>query len=157
MDQYDESCVFCKIANKVENAYVVWEDETHMAFLSIFPNTKGVTVVIPRAHHPSYAFHLAPNDLIALTLASQKVALLLDENLPNTMRTAMVFEGFGVNHVHAKLFPMHGSKLAEWKPIKSNIQTKFDTYPGYISSHDAERASDSELREVQDMLTKKRI
>lgn len=152
MADQEQNCLFCKIANKLEKAYIIWEDEDHMAFLSIFPNTRGVTVVIPKTHYPSYAFDLEPNNLIGLILASQKVARHLDENLADTMRTAMVFEGFGVDHVHAKLFPMHGPKLKEWKPIKSNINTKFDDYQGYISSHDAERATDDELRQVQQSL-----
>lgn len=157
MDEHDDNCLFCKIAKKTEKAYIIWENETHMAFLSIFPNSEGVTVVIPKSHHSSYAFDLDANNLTALTLASQEVARYLDENLPNTMRTAMVYEGFGVNHVHAKLFPMHGPKLNEWKPIKSNIRTKFKNYEGYISSHDSERAAEHELISLQHILTRKFI
>ncbi|MEK9173928.1 MAG: HIT family protein, partial [Patescibacteria group bacterium] len=43
-----ESCIFCKIVAKEVPSHVVWEDESHVAFLSIFPNTEGVTVVIPK-------------------------------------------------------------------------------------------------------------
>ena len=61
----------------------------------------------------------------------------------------MIFEGYGVDHVHAKLFPMHGSAGSEeWKPVRSSISTFFDKYEGYISSHDAGRADDRELAEL---------
>jgi len=61
----------------------------------------------------------------------------------------MVFEGFGVDHVHAKLFPMHGTKeLKEWKPIHSKQDKFFEKYEGYISSHDSERANDKNLEEL---------
>lgn len=153
-DEHDENCLFCKIARKEEKAYIVWENDTHMAFLSIFPNTAGVTVVIPKKHQPSYAFELDTQDLVALTIASKEVARILDTDLPDTMRTGLVYEGFGVNHVHAKLFPMHGPKLEEWKRISSNIRTFFDEYPGYISSHDGERATTDQLKSVQYNLTR---
>jgi diadenosine tetraphosphate (Ap4A) HIT family hydrolase len=50
------------------------EDEHHLAFLSIFPNTDGFTVVIPKKHYPSYAFDMPPQALADLVLATQKVA-----------------------------------------------------------------------------------
>jgi histidine triad (HIT) family protein len=79
-------------------------------------------------------------------LATKKVAKLLDSKLADVDRTAMVFEGFGVDHVHAKLFPMHGTaNMAEWKPIESKIDKYFEKYEGYISSHDYNRADDAEL------------
>lgn len=149
----DENCIFCKIASKEEKAYIVWESSEHIAFLSIFPNTKGVTVVIPKEHHASYAFDLPADELTKLTLAAKTVANQIDDNLPDTMRTAMVYEGFGVNHVHAKLFPLHGPKQKNWQPVKSNVDTFFTQYAGYISSHDAAQATDEELRMVQHTLT----
>jgi histidine triad (HIT) family protein len=140
-----ENCLFCKIAHGEIKSHIVWQDEKHMAFLSIYPNTEGVTVVIPKAHYGSYAFDLPDTILIELILASKNVAKLLDQKLDDVGRTALVFEGFGVNHVHAKLFPMHGTKMGAWEKISSTLNTYFDTYPGYISSHDAQREDDETL------------
>jgi len=147
------SCLFCGIVQGTIPAHKVWEDEHHLAFLSIFPNTEGVTVVIPKAHYGSYAFALPDDVLSSLVLATKKVAHILDEKLPDVGRTAMVFEGFGVDHIHAKLFPMHGTaNMAEWKPIESSLETYFNIYPGYISSHDAERADDTDLAALAERL-----
>lgn len=41
-------CVFCAIAAGSASAHIVWEDPAQMAFLSIFPNTPGFTVLIPK-------------------------------------------------------------------------------------------------------------
>ncbi len=143
------SCVFCEIVKGNAPAYKVWEDNEHLAFLSIFPNTEGVTVVIPKKHYESYAFALPADVLTSLILATQKVALLLDSKLDDVGRTALVFEGFGVDHVHAKLFPMHGTKdMEKWKPIESSVPKYFTHYEGYISSHDFDKASDESLRET---------
>ena len=60
----------------------------------------------------------------------------------------MIFEGFGVDHMHAKLFPMHGTKSEEWKKRKSNVDKFFENYEGYISSHDHKRADDTALAEL---------
>ena len=140
------SCIFCDIVAGKSPCHKVWEDEHHLAFLSIFPNTKGVTVVIPKAHYSSYAFDLPDNVLTNLMLATKSVANLLDNKLGDVGRTGMIFEGFGVDHVHAKLFPMHGtSDLKTWRPIESRVDKYFLQYEGYLSSHDHLRADDNEL------------
>jgi histidine triad (HIT) family protein len=147
-----ENCIFCKIIKGESPSYKVWEDDKHLAFLSIFPNTEGTTVVIPKAHYPSYAFDLPDEVLSELVVATKKVAKLLDFKLEDVGRTAMVFEGFGVDHVHSKLFPMHGTEnIKEWKPIESKVDKYFHKYEGYVSSHDYEREDDAKL----DSLAKK--
>jgi len=122
-----EDCIFCKIANGEAPSHKIWEDEKHLAFLSIFPNTEGFTVVITKEHYPSYAFDLPEDVLKELVIATKKVAKILDAKLEDVGRTAMVFEGFGVDHIHSKLIPMHGTKMENWKPIHSKINTYFDT------------------------------
>lgn len=147
-----ESCIFCKIASGEAPAHKVWEDEKHLAFLSIFPNTPGFTVVITKEHYPSYAFDLPDEVLNNLVLATKKVAKLLDAKLEDVGRTAMVFEGFGVDHIHSKLIPMHGTKMKNWQPIHSEINTYFGKYPGYISTHDADREDDAELAKLAERI-----
>jgi hypothetical protein len=78
-------------------------------------------------------------------LAVQQVAKLLDAKLDDVARTGMIFEGYGVDHLHAKLFPMHGTKNGAWEQHKSNIDKYFEKYEGYISSHDYKRADDEKL------------
>jgi histidine triad (HIT) family protein len=142
------NCIFCKIAHGEAPAHKIWEDEKHLAFLSIFPNTEGFSVVITKEHFPSYSFDLPDEILAGLVLATKKVAKLLDSKLSDVGRTGMIFEGFGVDHIHAKLFPMHGTKALEWKPAKSNIDKYFEKYEGYISSHDFKRADDEKLSKL---------
>lgn len=142
------SCIFCQIVAGDSPSFKVWEDDQHLAFLSIFPNTEGVTVVIPKQHYSSYVFDLPDQILTSLIKASQTVGKLLDAKLEDVGRTAMVAEGFGVDHAHIKLFPMHGTKSGSWEQHKSKINTYFKQYAGYISSNDSDRAEDSELAET---------
>ena len=119
-----DNCIFCEIVKGMSPCHKVWEDDKHLAFLSIFPNTEGVTVVVPKKHYSSYAFNLPDEVLSELVLKTKKVAKILDAKLGDVGRTAMVFEGFGVDHVHAKLFPMHGTEdMENWKPIESGRTT----------------------------------
>lgn len=122
-----------------------------MAFLSIFPNTEGFSVVITKEHHPSYAFDASDQILSDLVLASRKVGKLLDASFDDVGRTGMFFEGFGVDHLHTKLSPMHGTAtIKRWKPIESgaNVKVFYKQYPGYLSSHDAIRAEDEKLAKL---------
>src|SRR3989344_9098331 len=69
-----DTCIFCQIVSREAPSYTIWEDEKHIAFLSIFPNTEGTTVVITKAHYPSYAFDLPDEVLAELVLAAKEVA-----------------------------------------------------------------------------------
>ena len=143
-----KDCIFCKIAKGEMPFHKIWGDEDHIAFLGIFPNTEGMAIVIPKKHFQSYAFDADDKVLCNLIKASKKVGKLLDSKLKDVGRTALVLEGFGVDHLHAKLFPMHGTKMKKWRPVHSNIDVYFDKYPGYISSHDSVRANDNELEDL---------
>ena len=143
-----QDCIFCKIVKGELPCHKIWEDEKYLAFLTIFPNTEGFSVVVTKEHYPSYAFDLPDKVLQDFMLAGKKVGKLLDKKLNDVGRTGMIFEGFGVDHIHAKLFPMHGTKMKDWKPINSNVDKYFDKYEGYISSHNGKRADDAKLAEL---------
>ena len=144
-----KDCIFCKIVEGNAPSHKIWEDDKHLAFLSIFPNTEGFSVVITKEHYSSYAFDLPDKILSESILAVKKVAKLLDSKLDDVGRTGLIFEGFGVDHIHAKLFPMHGTaNMKEWKPFKSNIDKYFKTYEGHISSHDSKREDDQKLSQL---------
>ena len=139
-------CLFCQIIAGEEPAHIVWEDENHLAFLSIFPNTKGVTVVVPKKHHPSYIYDMEDEGFFSLFSAARAVAKLLESKLDGVGRVALAVEGFGIDHAHIKLFPLHGTHQCEWKSIASRIDKYFVKYEGYVSTHDAERADDQGLK-----------
>ncbi len=143
------SCIFCNIVSGKSPCHKVWEDRDHLAFLSIYPNTTGFTVVIPKKHHTSYAFAQSDQVLSDLILATKQVALLLDQAFEDVGRTGMFFEGYGVDHLHAKLFPMHGTgNRSEFQLIESNVDKFYERYEGYISSHDYQRADDDSLSKL---------
>jgi histidine triad (HIT) family protein len=151
---HKENCIFCLIAKEQAPSHQIWSDENHIAFLSIFPNTEGFTVVIPKNHHGSYAFDQDNQVLKDLIVATKKAAKILDNYFDDTSRTGMFFEGFGVDHLHAKLFPMHGTgNMDEWQAIESKKNTTYyEKYPGFLSSNDSLPADNKKLAELADKI-----
>jgi len=151
-----ETCIFCDILAGRAPSTIFWQDEKHAAFLSIFPNTLGAAVVVPKTHCSSYAFSQSDEVLAGLVIASKKVARILDASLKGVGRTALVFEGYGVDHLHAKLFPLHGTgNDSKFKKIGSRVDKYFETYEGYVSSHDWRRADDEALASLAQHLRSK--
>lgn len=140
------SCIFCQIVQGHAPCHKVWENDSHLAFLSIFPNTPGFTVVIPKQHHGSYAFEQSDAVLCELIKATKQVAQLLTKALPDVGRCGMFFEGYGVDHLHSKLMPLHGTgSSASFQRIEAVSEKFFSRYEGYLSSHDGKRADDAAL------------
>lgn len=104
-------CIFCKIVGGEAPSFKIYEDKEFIAFLSIFPKTEGSTIVIPKKHYPSYVFDLPDKMYHQLLDVAQKVARQLDSKIDDSDRTALLFEGLEVDHVHAKLYPLHGAEL----------------------------------------------
>jgi len=141
-----DGCIFCKIARGEIPCHKVYEDERYLAFLDINPNTEGMTLVMPKKHFGSYVVEMPDKDYGDFLLACRKVTRLLDKGL-GLSRTAIVFEGMGVNHVHCKLYPLHGVGK-EWKEIWASEKKFFDKYEGYISTVLGPRADDKKLAEI---------
>lgn len=142
-------CVFCEIIEGVKPCHKIWEDENYLAFLSIYPNILGFSVVVPKIHMSSYIFDHDSHAISGLMLASKEVARVLDSYFLDVGRTGVIFEGYGVDHLHSKLFPMHGTgSSSAFKKIASNVDKYFGRYEGYISSHDYKRGDDKALSEL---------
>jgi len=138
-----DGCVFCKIAAGEIPSAKFWEDKEFVALLDINPNTKGMAIVMPKKHFPSYAFDMADPDYSKLMLAAKKVALLLDRKL-GVKRTALVMEGMGIDHAHVKLYPLHGLG-AKFKETWADKKVFFDKYEGYVSTQLGPKADPAEL------------
>lgn len=145
-------CIFCKIIRGEAPCHKIWEDNDHIAFLSIFPNTPGFTVVASKKHLPSYFADIDDEILSKFIIAVKKVAKMIDAGFEDVGRTGLIAEGFGVDHLHMKLFPMHGTKNDEWKQHNSHVEKTFSLYEGYVSSHNGPRANDEELFKISEMI-----
>lgn len=141
-----ENCIFCKIVKGEIPCAKVWEDENYLAFLDINPNTKGMTLVIPKEHHDSYFFDMPADKQSEFLAAANKVARMLEKYF-KISRVALVMEGMGVNHVHLKLYPLHGvtDKFVEMWASEKKF---FEKYEGYISTQLGPQADMEELKKL---------
>ena len=142
-----ETTLFDKIVDGSIPSWKVWEDDRFLAFLTPFPSTPGLTIVIPKSNPGDYVFDVdsqVRNDLIE---ATTKVAKLLEKAL-GVSRVGLVFEGTGVAHLHAKLYPLHGD-LASQTDVWSKHQEFFPEYIGYFTTVEGPKMSDEQLDEIQ--------
>lgn len=99
-------CLFCKIIAGEIPSHKVRENDEFYAFLDLFPNCKGQTLVIPKEHFDSDFFVIEDSAFYTRYLmAVREVAQLLKTKL-GVIRVGMIMEGMGVNHLHIKLYPM---------------------------------------------------
>ncbi len=155
----DNKCIFCEIvAGNIKTPGVFWEDEEFMAFLSIDPNTKGFSCVIPKKHFSSDVLKMPDNELQKFIVAAKKVGGILENYFDDVGRVGLIVEGMGIDHAHIKLVPMHGTeafKNSGWKQILSGKQFWFDKYEGWISSGSGATADPEELRKLAEDIKQK--
>jgi histidine triad (HIT) family protein len=149
-----EPTLFDKIISGEIPSFKVWQDDAYIAFLTPFPNTPGVVVVAPKQNPGDYVVDLEPEVVHGLMDAAVKVAKLLEKAL-GVGRVGIAFEGSGVPHVHAKLYPFHGELGVKGKTnVWSGHQEFAPEYHGYFTTSEGPRMSDEELKEIQAKIMK---
>lgn len=136
-------CIFCKIVAGELPSVKIWEDKEHIAILDINPNMEGVTLVITKEHYDSDATDMPDEEYTHLMLATKKVSKLIEKKL-GVKRVALVMEGLGVDHVHIKLYPIHGID-EKFKEMWAKDLIYFNKYEGYISTQIGPKKSQEEL------------
>jgi histidine triad (HIT) family protein len=145
-------CIFCKIVKGEISAVKIWEDKKHIAVLDINPNVEGMTLVMTKKHFDSDATDMPDEDYKELMIAVKKVSKILENKL-KVKRVAIVMEGLGVNHVHIKLYPIHGLD-EKFKEIWAKEKVYFNSYPGYITTQLGPQKSTEELNKIAEKITK---
>ena len=141
------STIFDQIVSGEMKSWKVWEDDEFLAFLTTFPNTPGFTVVIPKENPGDYVFSLDDELYGRFMRAAKTVANILEKAF-DTPRVALVFEGTGVAHVHAKLIPLHGD-LADQTDVWSPHKEFHEEYRGWLTTAEGPKMDDARLDEVQ--------
>ncbi|MDY7035264.1 MAG: HIT family protein [Thermodesulfobacteriota bacterium] len=103
-----EDCIFCKIVRGEIPCFKVYEDDKVLAFEDINPISEGHTLIIPKRHAQDL-WDISGEDLMAIHMASQKVALAIKEALKTTGVCLLQLNGRGANqmvmHYHLHLMP----------------------------------------------------
>jgi len=142
--------IFCKIVKGELASVKVWEDKKHIAILDVNPNTRGMTLIIPKKHFHSDATDMPEKEYIDLMLTAKKLVKILEKRL-NVKRVAIVMEGLGINHIHIKLYPIYGLD-EKFKEIWVKDRIFFEKYEGYISTQLGPQKSIEELKKIADKI-----
>lgn len=134
--------IFDDIVSGEIKSWIVWQNDSYMAFLTPFPSTPGATVVIPKQNIGADIFELSDQEYQDLLAVVKKVSLILKKAF-NVDKVGLVFEGH-IPHVHAKLYPFHGGMHEE--PTEKVF---YEKYPGFIDTRGGEKMPDEQLDAIQ--------
>lgn len=103
-------CIFCKIVKGEIPSYKVWEDENYLAFLDVFPATKGHTLIIPKKHYKDI-FEIPKEKLNRINEISKEIANILKEKLNaegiNILNSSGKVAQQDVFHYHLHVIPRY--------------------------------------------------
>ena len=99
------STIFSKIVRREIPAYIVAEDDLHIAFLDAFPLVKGHTLVVPKKEY-DYIFDIESKDYINLWKFAKNVERKMNISI-ECKRIAIVVIGLEVPHTHIHLIPIN--------------------------------------------------
>jgi len=97
-------CIFCKLARKELPAHAVWESDTMLAFLDLFPIQPGHVLVIPKRHAPD-VFQLDEPAYLDLMQTARRVAAAVNA-AEKPARMGLLVAGWDVPHAHVHVVPM---------------------------------------------------
>ncbi|RMW40186.1 MAG: HIT family protein [Nitrosopumilus sp.] len=118
------TCIFCDILDGKRDAHILYEDDSHIAFLDRYPIDVGHSLVIPREHHERITdmtpenvgklFSLVPKIAKAILVGSQADAFSIAQNNGRAAKQI-------IPHVHIHIIPRYNSKGTIW--TKRQIST----------------------------------
>ena len=133
-----EDCIFCKIVRGEIPSAKVLENEKVLAFLDINPVSKGHTLVIPRAHYPTYA-EMPVDVLAALGEALQKIGTAVKSQLNFAGFNILLNNGRAagqlIDHSHFHLVPRNVEDgVMEWPPVRPYAEGEMETIRAVLVS-----------------------
>jgi histidine triad (HIT) family protein len=103
-------CIFCGIVGGTVPGRIVYEDDRTIAFLDIFPLTRGHVLVIPKRHSVNL-LDARTEDVVAVALTSQYLARLVSDRLGadgvNLLQATGTAAFQTVMHFHMHVLPRY--------------------------------------------------
>ena len=104
----DEDCIFCQIADKKIPSQILFENDTNLAFLDIFPISNGHTIVIPKNHYNNLE-DIPSGELTDLFKVVKNLSNKIYEKLEidgyNILQNNFSAAGQIINHFHVHIIP----------------------------------------------------
>lgn len=124
--------IFSRIIARELPAYIVAEDDKHIAFLDINPNAFGHTLCVPKKEVDKL-FDLDEESYLALMQFSRRVGVALKQVVP-CKRIGLTVIGLEVPHVHVHLIPLNEMTDATFQKKVSPSKEEMKTLAEKISA-----------------------
>ena len=110
-------CLFCDILDGKKDGYFLYEDNSHVAFLDIYPIDVGHSLVLPKKHHEKIT-DMAPEDVGNLFSNIPKIAKAILEATNADAFSIAQNNGKAakqiIPHVHIHIIPRYNSTGTVW-------------------------------------------
>lgn len=113
-----ELTIFEKISQRLLPGFIIDENDTHIAFLTIGPLSQGHTLVLPKKNISDYIFSMDDDAYTQLLLFAKQVAKKLESKI-ECQKVAMMIIGEEVPHVHIHLVPFQAGFSFENLKVQS--------------------------------------
>ena len=104
----NEDCIFCQIIKKKIPSKNVFEDNRFLAFLDIFPISKGHTIIVTKKHYRNLE-DIPEQELAGIFKVVKKLAVLIHNKLKidgyNILQNNFESAGQEINHFHIHIIP----------------------------------------------------
>ncbi|MDO5293158.1 MAG: HIT family protein [bacterium] len=111
-----EECIFCRIIKHQQEACIVYEDDTVIAFLDSDPINTGHVLLVPKDHYLDVD-ELPEELLIHISKVSQKIVKAIKATFHPDGYSAIQCGGMfnDIGHYHLHLFPRYKEDGFGWK------------------------------------------
>tara|TARA_B100000401_G_scaffold143029_1_gene95043 strand:- start:3149 stop:3541 length:393 start_codon:yes stop_codon:yes gene_type:complete len=116
------SSIFSQIISGEIPCYKIAEDDNHIAFLDIFPISKGHILVVPKKE-TDYIFDLNSKAYSDLWLFAKKVAIA-QKKVIKCNRIGVSVVGLEVPHAHIHLIPINNISDMDFSKPKLKLSSK---------------------------------
>ncbi len=120
-----EDCIFCTIVAGKMDAAKVYEDKDVLAFLDIYPESRGHVLVIPKQHAENI-FEIPESDLQNIAIVGKKLATRLQKALGADgilLKQANGKEaGQVIFHFHLHVIPKYAQEGEVEKPTLEELK-----------------------------------
>ena len=127
------SSVFSKIVSGDVPAYIIAEDDDHLAFLDIFPLSKGHVLVIPKLEIDNI-FDIDHDQYLALWSFAKRVSKAIKKVI-SCERVGVAVIGLEVPHAHIHLVPINNVSDINFERKKLHVSpSEMESIAELISS-----------------------
>ena len=115
------SCIFCDIIDGKREGHILYEDDSHIAFLDKYPIDVGHSLVVPKKHHEKIIdmesqkvgelFAIVPKIASAILEAAKADAFSVGQNNGRAAKQI-------IPHVHIHIIPRYNSTGTIWTKRK---------------------------------------